>query len=340
MRRGRRRPRRRLGRRLAEGRRALAVGRARRVRQRSAEPPRRRRARPTARRATATRRPGCRPTRPSAAPTSRARSRSSAATRRGHGRRARRDAPRPRPLPDDSASLRARRFLNERGVGLVVEGLDLGEACRAVEPARFARSARLVSSRTMPDAAPARVVLELGQDAPADAEPALAGATHMRLIPACSLVVELQRPAADRLAAAARATRRSRGARKQPRRRPRCSRGSKPASKRLSSSAKYDSMQNRAAVLVGSSMATADHPRGEQPLDHAHRLDQAGALAPCGRAARAVTRRAWSLRRSSRSRSALPARCMRTVRTRLLGPPGRTTTSSFSSLSVPTTRLR
>ena len=54
--------------------------------------------------------------------------------------------------------------------------------------------------------------------------------------------------------------------------------GSKPASKRASSSAKYDSMQKRAAALGGVLDVDGDQPRSQQALDDPHRLDEPRAL--------------------------------------------------------------
>src|SRR4051794_5210290 len=158
--------------------------------------------RPTARRATATRRPGCRPTRASAAPTSRARCRSSSSTR------SRSRPPSATRCAGCWAGARPSAWLREAllepvmGVGLVVEGLDLDVACRAIEAARFLQGSVGLQAQEA-DAAPARALLDLAEDTPADAEAAGAGRHPHALDLGRLAAVELQRSAADRLAAQA-----------------------------------------------------------------------------------------------------------------------------------------
>ena len=54
--------------------------------------------------------------------------------------------------------------------------------------------------------------------------------------------------------------------------------GSKPRSKRVPSSAKYASRQNRASAVFGIRRADLDQPRGEEPLHVPHRRDEALSL--------------------------------------------------------------
>src|SRR3954471_16549076 len=83
-------------------------------------------------------------------------------------------------------------------VGLVVEGLDLDVARRAIERAGLLqRPVGLQAEHA--DAVPARAVLELGEDAPPDAEAASAGRHPHALDLGRPAAVELQRSAADRL---------------------------------------------------------------------------------------------------------------------------------------------